>query len=233
MKKTVGIIGGVGPLATADLFRKIILATDARSDQEHLHVIVDSDPSVPDRTEAILHGGEDPAPYLIRSARRLETAGAEVLAMPCCTGHVFLDRVRRETGMHIADMLRETAAYLARKGVKRAGLLATDGALAAGLFERELAQAGIDVLKPTLEEQAAVTDMIYNTVKAGRTDRDPGDFIAAVNAIYARGAGIIVAGCTELPMAFDRYCPGLAYADPTAILARAVVVQAGAAAKPE
>ena len=84
-KKTIGIIGGMGPLATADLFEKIVGHTKAACDQEHLHVVIDSNTNIPDRTAALLHGGADPLPELTGSARRLEAMGADVLIMPCNT----------------------------------------------------------------------------------------------------------------------------------------------------
>ncbi|MCA1705022.1 MAG: amino acid racemase, partial [Actinobacteria bacterium] len=89
-KLTVGVLGGMGPLATAEFMRLLVASTPAKRDQEHLHVIVDSNPMIPNRTAALLHGGEDPTPMLVESARLLESAGAEILAMPCNTAHCFL-----------------------------------------------------------------------------------------------------------------------------------------------
>src|SRR5690606_23023618 len=95
-KPIVGILGGMGPLATADLYRKIIEVTPATRDQDHLHVIIDADPTVPDRTQALLHGAEDPTPWLVAGARRLESAGASFIVIPCNTAHAFLDRLLPE-----------------------------------------------------------------------------------------------------------------------------------------
>ena len=90
MSRNIGIIGGMGPLATCDLMEKIIDYTDAASDQEHIHVLVDSNTNIPDRTEAILHGGENPVPEMVKSAWKLESMGADILIMPCNTAHYLL-----------------------------------------------------------------------------------------------------------------------------------------------
>ena len=126
MKKIIGIIGGMGPLATADLFEKIIRATAAARDQDFPHVIVDCNTDIPDRTAAILMGGEDPVPQLVRSANTLAAAGADVLIMPCNTAHWFYDELCLRTHLPVLHMLRLTADRLERAGVNAVGLLVTD-----------------------------------------------------------------------------------------------------------
>ena len=105
----VGAVGGMGPAATAEAFRRIVAATPAQRDQDHLHVIIDSDPLIPDRTRALLHGGSDPRPRLIAAARRLEAAGAQVLCMPCNTAHAIHADVRGNSAFP-DDRVFETAA---------------------------------------------------------------------------------------------------------------------------
>ncbi|HET7037665.1 MAG TPA: amino acid racemase, partial [Thermomicrobiaceae bacterium] len=109
----IGILGGMGPLATADLYRKIIEVTPARTDQEHLHVIIDADPSIPERTTALLHGGEDPTPKLIAGARRLAAAGVDFIIVPCNTAHAFLPRVEAAVDVPFISMIEETARHVA------------------------------------------------------------------------------------------------------------------------
>ena len=123
-KKTIGILGGMGPLATADLFEKIIAHTRAARDQEHLRVLIDSNTRIPDRTAAILQGGEDPAPELRSSARGLERQGAELLIMPCNTAHYFYDAVQSSVSIPVLHMIRIMVQALRRKGIQQAGLLA-------------------------------------------------------------------------------------------------------------
>lgn len=227
MKKTVGILGGVGPLATADLFRKMVLMTEAGADQEHLHIIVDNDTSVPDRTEAILRGGEDPTPYFIRTAKNLVRAGAELIAMPCCTGHRFLPAVEEAVDAPIINMLSATARVLAEAGVKSAGLLATDGMLSTGLFESALTEYGVETIKPDGEGQRAVTDIIYNAVKSSDWSHDTAPFLRMADGLMSRGAQVLILGCTELPVAFEMFHIQLPFADPTAILAAEAIREAG------
>ena len=126
MKKTIGIVGGMGPLATSDLFRKIVEITDAASDQEHVRVCIDNNTEIPDRTAAILKGGEDPVPEMVKSAVRLQGMGADVLIMPCNTAHYFYDRLTPFVDTPFLNMIEETAKEIKRRGIKKAGLLATD-----------------------------------------------------------------------------------------------------------
>ena len=127
MKKTVGILGGMGPLATADLFRKIITHTRAETDQEHIPVLIDSNTAIPDRTAALLYGGADPMPEMIRSAKRLEAAGADVLVMPCNTAHGYLDRLARQVRIPFLNMIDLTCRASASRpaALRRRGTAST------------------------------------------------------------------------------------------------------------
>src|SRR5205823_10945930 len=108
----VGILGGMGPAATADLYAKIIAATPATRDQDHLHVVIWADPTVPDRSTALLHGGEDPTPWLLRGAQRLVEMGAALIAVPCNTAHAFLPRIAGEVPVPFLHMMAETATAI-------------------------------------------------------------------------------------------------------------------------
>lgn len=227
MKKTVGIVGGVGPLSTADFLEKIISMTRASCDQEHLHVIVDNNPSVPDRTEAILCGGESPVPAFVRSIQLLKTAGAEIFAMPCCTAHSFLREIEAQADVKFVDMLQTTAQILSESGIERVGLLATNGLLKTGHFSNVLSDFGIETFVPYAEEQRAVTDMIYKTVKAGCWQREHESFLQTAQSLLQRGAQVLILGCTELPVAFSHYQIDLPYIDTALVLAAAVVMAAG------
>ena len=149
-KKIIGILGGMGPTATADLFNKIIISTKAACDQEHLHVIIDSNTDIPDRTAALLNGGEDPTEQLVLSARRLQSAGAELIAMPCNTAHGFYDAVCAAVDIPVLHMIKLTAQELRREGVTRAGLLATDGTVRTGIYDKCFEGSGIELLTPSV-----------------------------------------------------------------------------------
>ena len=218
-KKTIGILGGMGPLATVDLFRKITVHTDAKSDQEHPRVVIDSNTDIADRTEALLHGGADPTPEMIKSAQHLERIGADVLIMPCNTAHCFYDAVAASVHIPMLHMIALTCDALRERGVKRAGLLATDGTVQTGIYRRTFVGSGVELLEPVGSDQCAVMDVIYNGVKAGDLAHDVGPFRAACESLLAAGAQALVLGCTELPLAFSLYHLDYPAVDPTLELA--------------
>ena len=135
-KKVIGILGGMGPLATADLFQKITLHTAASCDQDHPRVCIDSNTNISDRTAALLHGGADPVPEMVKSAQRLESIGADLLIMPCNTAHNFYDAVASSVSIPVLHMIAITRDALKSRGVKCAGLLATDGTVQTGIYQR-------------------------------------------------------------------------------------------------
>ena len=230
-KKTIGILGGMGPLATADLFQKIVLLTKADTDREHIRVYIDSNANIPDRTAALLSGGESPVRELQSSARLLEQAGAQVLVMPCNTAHCFYDAVQACVGVPILNMIELTVQALKRQSISRAGLLATDGTVQSGIYQRHFEGSGIELLLPDPEGQAALMDMIYSGVKAGRSDYDTQAVRTALDRLMDAGAQTLILGCTELPPAFEMY--GLDYPnlDPTLTLALAAITASGGTVK--
>ena len=230
-KKTIGIIGGMGPLATADLFQKIIAHTDAAKDQEHLHVCIDCNTNIPDRTAALLRGGDDPTPELTGSAKRLQEMGAEVLIMPCNTAHGFYGAVADAVEIPVLHMIRLTRDALLERGITCAGLLATDGTVQTGVYQKEFDGCGITLIKPEAEGQAAVMDIIYNGVKAGDLDHDATAFRRACEELLARGAQTLILGCTELPPAFEIYHLDYPAVDPTLELALGAIRFAGGKVK--
>lgn len=226
-KKIIGIIGGMGPLATADLFEKIILHTKAQRDQDHLRVLIDSNTNIPDRTKALLHGGQDPTPQLIASASLLEKMGAQVLIMPCNTAHNFYDAVAGAVKIPVLHMIRLTAQALEARGVTAAGLLATDGTIQAHIYQRTFAGTGIEILAPDPEGQRAIMDMTYQGIKAGDLHYDPSAARQAMEELLRRGAQTLILGCTELPLAAQLYHLDYPFTDPTLELALGAIRFAG------
>ena len=154
MEKTIGILGGMGPLATADLFRKITLLTDAARDNDHIRVYIDSNARIPDRTAAILSGGKDPVPEMASALRSLEACGASCVIMPCNTAHYFLPRLQAMTKLPFISMLEATAKTCAAQYPGRtAAVLATKGTLATRLYEQALAAQNVRCLIPDAGEQ--------------------------------------------------------------------------------
>jgi len=232
MSKCIGIIGGMGPLATADLYYKIVQNTDAVRDSEHPHVIIDSNTAVPDRTAAILSDGASPLPQLTASVKRLREAGADFLIMSCNTAHYFIPILRQSTDIPIVSTLELTARVLAERGIKKAGLLATDGVIRSGIFADALTECGITPVIPDDEGQREVMHMIYDCVKAGITSPDTASLREALEKMTSDGAECFVLGCTELPILFENEeMRRFAVIDPTLELAREAVRLSGCKVK--
>ncbi len=229
--KIIGVIGGMGPLATVDLYRKIVEHTDADCDQAHVRTIIDSNTNIPDRTAALLSGGESPVRELRESVRLLEQAGAQVLVMPCHTAHCFYDDVQGSASVPVLNMIELTVQELKRQGARRVGLLATDGAVQSGIYQRHFDGSGIELLLPAADGQAALMDMIYAGVKAGCGSFNTAAVRAALDRLMENGAQTLILGCTELPPAFEMYDLDYPNIDPTLILALAAITAAGGKTK--
>lgn len=227
MKKTLGIIGGMGPLATISLFDRIVALTNARGDQDHIHILIDSNPAIPDRTEAILRGSDAPYPFLLRAAQTLAAMGAQLLLIPCNTSHIYYNRLAQETPTPILNMVGETARRVAASGADCVGVLATDGTIAAGLYERALAAHGVRQVLPSPAGQREVMRMIYAGVKAGAAAFDTAPLQIELTRMVEEGAELFLLGCTELPIAFSRYHIPFPYVDSIDTLARQAILQAG------
>lgn len=227
--KSIGIIGGMGPMATVDLFRRIVMGTPAQSDREHIRIFIDNNTAIPDRTQALLHGGEDPVPEMVNSAIRLEAMGADFLIMPCNTAHAFYDRLLPFVHVPILHMIRETLEDTRRRSIPKVGLLATDGTIRTRVYHDVFEQAGIELILPDAQGQEELMRLIYQGVKAGRANYDTAPLRRALDETLSRGAQALILGCTELPLAFAQY-EGLSpypAIDPTAILAAAAIREAG------
>lgn len=222
----LGILGGMGPEATAEFYRRIVAFTPACRDQDHLHVLIDSDPSIPDRTSAILGQGPSPLPALHAAARRLEQAGATMLLIPCNTAHHWLPNLRRLLGVEILDMIALTADAVCSEIAAPAdvGLLGTAGTVRTRHYQQALGCHGLRTLSPLDSEQAAIEHAIYS-IKAGHHDQS--SCISSVaTSLQARGAEALVLGCTELSLLADRIRTSLRVFDPLDILARWAVALA-------
>ena len=229
MKKTIGILGGMGPLATADLFRKIVTMTRAGCDNDHIRIYIDDNASIPDRTAAILSGGKDPTPIMADSLKKLEGCGADCIIMPCNTAHYFLPRLQAMTEVPFLSMLEATAKTCAKTFPgKTAAILATKGTLATGLYEEALKAQGVAYLVPNADEQDALMRVIYEGVKADAApEAYRADMEGVMETLAARGADYFILGCTELPVAADLLGLTQPMIDPTTELAKAAITFCG------
>ena len=225
MNKTIGILGGMGPLATADLFRKITLLTDAASDNDHIRVYIDSNARIPDRTAAILAGGRDPVPEMLSALRHLEACGADCVIMPCNTAHYFLPNLQQQTKIPFISMLDATAKTCAAQFPgKTAAILATKGTLASKLYHDALDSAGVRHLTPDAAEQDTLMHLIYDVVKASKPlTPEEETWKALLDGLRAKGADYFILGCTELPIVADTLPEEGPFVDPTAELAKAAI----------
>jgi aspartate racemase len=204
MKRVVGILGGMGPEATVLLMQRVLAATPAQDDADHIPLLVDQNPQVPSRIRHLIEGtGDDPGPVLAAMARRLEAAGAEVLAMPCNTAHHYLREIRAAVTIPMIDMVSLSvakAAALAGPGGS-VGILASPAVRRVGLFDHAFASAGIVPIYPENEEAMLAT--IRRIKSQGAVPEATAGLAAASSALLARGARTQMIACTEFSLISD------------------------------
>jgi aspartate racemase len=230
--KIIGVLGGMGPEATADFFFQLVAADPCAKDQDHVHIIIECDPSIPDRTAFILGKGIDPLPALVRAAQRLEVAGAQIAGIPCMTAHSFLPRLRASATLPFISALEAMEAALSTEypGIERLGILGTAGSKAAGIYEKNFPDRHI-LWPDEATQHSKVMEAIYGPrgIKAGFRDNYPrGLLLEAAAALKAQGAQGIVAGCTEVPLVLSQEYVDIPFIDPMRILARALIAAARA-----
>ena len=201
----LGVIGGMGPEATAFFYEEVIKHTDASRDQEHLDMVIISQASMPDRTHAILTGNDTRLLEVMREdAQALETLGCTCIAIPCNTSHYFYDQIQSFTSVPVIHMPREAVREAVRaRGARRVGIMGTDGTVRSGVYARECEAAGVECVTPSPERQADVMSIIYENVKAGHP-ADMGKFSLVVDELVRRGCDTIILACTELSVARRR-----------------------------
>ncbi|SOB96185.1 cysteate racemase [Pseudobutyrivibrio ruminis] len=199
--KKLGIIGGLGPMATAYFMRRIIEMTDAATDQDNIEMVIYNSPSIPDRTGYILDNTkESPLPKIIDLANRLELQDVDYIAIPCITAHYFHQQIAKSVDVPVSNGIREAADYLSEHGIKKVGIMATDGTVSTRLFDSVFMDYGIQCVYPDGEYQKLVMSIIYDEVKAGKPVSMK-EFELVKNQLLASGAEVVILGCTELSIA--------------------------------
>ena len=232
-KEIVGILGGMGPEATLDLFSKIVKGSKVKKDQDHLRILVDNHPQIPDRTLAIQGKGPSPLPKLLQSARLLERAGADFIVIPCITAHHFFTPLQRKIKIPILHILNETSAYIQTqlKEVDTIGILATTGTVEAGLFQKAFANTDMELIFPAPEAQKKyVMEAIYGRegIKAiGPSENSKRLILKVSEQLMMRGAQALVAGCTEIPLVLKDGDLPIPIIDLLSVLASAAIKRAG------
>lgn len=225
--KKLGVIGGLGPMATAYFLQLLVQMSDAKTDQEHIEVLLHSMPQIPDRTGYILDTSrENPLPAMIGVGQGLAAQGAEVIAIPCITAHYFERQLEEGIGIPLLNAIEETVRFLKNAGTVRVGLMATDGTVQSRLFQDALGKAGISCVLPAQEGQRQVMHLIYDDVKAGKP-AEMSLFQDTARGLFREGAQVILLGCTELSL-IKRDCrlePG--FLDVMEVLSRKAVLTCG------
>lgn len=222
--KVLGVLGGMGPLASAEFMRSLTLQTPARRDQDHLPAILVSDGRVPDRSAARMGTGPDPLPALLRGIRILERAGCGAIAIPCNTAHGWYDGMQAATPLPILHIVDAAAADLRAQGFSsgRVGLMATSGTLAMRLYQERLTD--YEVITPDAAEMAALVTPAIEQVKANHLALAYPPLADMASRLRARGAQAVVLGCTEIPLGIAAGAPlPFPVVDTVAALARAAL----------
>ena len=202
-KGKLGVLGGMGPQATAVFYQRIIDHTLATTDQEHLPMLILNDTQIPDRTAALLSGDtQEVEERLLADAKVLEDWGATAIAVPCNTSHALLPQLLGRVAVPIVNMIEETAAALRSSGAKRVGILATDGTLRMGLYHAALKRAGMEPVSPPPDTQKRVMAVIYDQIKKGERGSET-DLAAIDSSLRALGCDRAVLACTELSVCKD------------------------------
>ena len=228
MAKIIGILGGMGPEATAELFLRIIRATPAEKDQDHLRIIIDNNPQIPDRTAAIMNRGPSPLPELISTGLNLERAGVDFIIIPCNTAHYYYDSLTKELNVPVLNMIRITAEKvgLLYPDADTLGLLATDGTIMSGIYSTEMKKFGLKVLAPVGEDQKKVMEAIYRYIKTGSLAEGRKIILDVGRKLINDGADLLICGCTEVSLVLKDGDLRRPVVDPLQILAETAVAMA-------
>lgn len=220
----VGVIGGMGPMATVEFYRRVVQASSATNDQGHLPVLIWGDPRIPDRSDAITSDGPSPIPMLRLAAETLVAAGAQRLVVTCNTAHVFLDSALAGLGVQLLSLIESTADAVAEisKGNGRVAILGTDGTVESRVYQGALADRGVECLVPSTELQTKVM-LAVRELKAARVAEAEDLLSEVVEVLKVQGVGIFVAACTELPDIISRVAGDVLVVDPMEVVATALV----------
>jgi len=224
-EKTLGIIGGMGPEATVYFLKKITKATHVEKDQDHIHIIIDSNPKIPDRTKYILENGPSPLPSLVKSLKQLECFGVDLIAIPCNAAHYFIDDLRAETKIEIISILETTRDYIKEEypEIRNVGLLATSGTLESKIYQKTFSNTEYKILIPKKEEQKKLMENIYNKIKRGKVGEAQSSIKDLCERMIKRGSDLIVTGCTEIPLVLENIQLDVPIIDPMEVTANYIV----------
>ena len=227
-EKIIGILGGMGPEATIDLFKKIVKLTAAIQDQDHLRIIIDNNPKIPDRTKAILYGEGNPLPSLIKTAKNLKKAGADFIIIPCNTAHYYYDKIQEAVCIPILNMIQETSIFVHKMFpfIKNISLFATQGTYKSQLYQLYFNNFAIKIMIPSEMEQNELMEIIYRIKGGYNLDLLKKQVIKIIYSQINNGAQGIITGCTELSLIIEEKEFTIPIIDPTLVLAQKAIEKA-------
>jgi aspartate racemase len=232
-QRVLGVLGGLGPLATAYYLELVVTMTDAATDQEHPKIIIMNVPSIPDRTAYILGAsGESPLEPMVALGKQMKDLGVDVIATPCITAHYFHTPLQEQIGLPLIHGIECVARTLREAGVKKVGLMATDGTVQSGIFQQQVEAMGMELVLPEETGQRKVMTLIYEQVKAGKQP-DLALFQQVCQELRQLGAEAVVLGCTELSLLKKQYPLGDGIIDALEVLAKESVLACGKQVKEE
>ncbi|MFC1236284.1 aspartate/glutamate racemase family protein [Vibrio sp. F74] len=202
MDKKLGVLGGMGPMATVDFVKRIVEKSPACSDQEHMSMIISNDPVIPDRTKHILENGENPLGKMLKNLMNLKDSGATKVVIPCNTAHYWLDKLSNNERVSFISIIDAVMNEASRRQMCRVGVLATNATIQTGIYTHAIETRGMQAILPTATEQFQVMEGIY-CVKAGQIEQGRRLMEPVFDSLINNGADGVVLGCTEIPLAFD------------------------------
>lgn len=228
LEKSVGVIGGLGPMATVYFLEYVINLTDAQKDQEHINMVITNHATTKDRTEYIVGKSKDsPAKTLIEDAKKLEASGVDFIVITCNTAHYFYDEIQKSINIPIVNILEETVDYVKSNNFKKVGILATDGTINSKIYQNVCEKENVEYLILDSRNQNIIMDIIYNEIKCGK-NANMDKFNSIIDYTKKNGCDCVILGCTELSiLKNDNNLIGKFYIDSLDILARKTIEKCG------
>lgn len=225
--KKLGVIGGLGPMATAVFLEMVVEMTDADVDQEHIEMLIHHCPQIPDRTSYILgNSSENPEIKMIEVEKELERQGAEMIVIPCVTSTYFWKELSGAVDIPVLNIVEELHKYFKQRNVRSVGLMATSGTVESGLFQKAFAGENCRLILPSEERQQDVMHLIYHNIKANKP-AEMERFAAVSEELREQGAEVIILGCTELSVLHKNHEIGAGYLDAMQLMAKCAVEHCG------
>lgn len=223
--RVAGVLGGLGPVATIDFMRRVLDLSDAGSEQEHVRLLVDQNPAVPNRQHALLSDGDSPGPALAAMAQGLERAGADFLVMACNTAHAWQADINAATSLPFLSIVDASVAAIPA-GITVVGILETPACRASGLYARAVSAGGFKHVAMTDDECAVLMDIAYAVKRDDSGARETAAARQLATALVERGARAIIVACTEVPLVLDDRDVDVPVVVSTDALARATIAVA-------